>query len=154
MNEQEYMDYLEERFLQLAEENGIQYEKVAPGEGKVIIKENDVIIGELGDPYPTERVLKMLVKEPEDPILYKKIEYSQFFSFADSELLFSEDGYIIESNYSLNNSNLNFEDLLKEIEIKKLVIKGTPKAETPLVTIPNERVSYDACSSQTLMEAS
>jgi|GEM_PF-6880548 len=149
MNEQEYMDYLEERFLQLADENGIQYEKVAPGEGKVIIKENDVIIGELGEAYPTEEVLKMLVKESEPSILYNKIEYSQFFSFTDSE-----DGYIIESDYLLNDSNLKFEDLLKEIEIKKLVIKGTPKVETPLVTIPNERVSYDVCSSQTLMEAS
>lgn len=49
MNIHEYMDYLEARFLELAEESGVTYKKVEPGQGKVIIKENGVILGELGD---------------------------------------------------------------------------------------------------------
>ncbi|AJD93123.1 hypothetical protein JMA_38050 (plasmid) [Jeotgalibacillus malaysiensis] len=49
MNIHEYMDYLETRFLELAEESGVTYKKVEPGQGKVIIKENGVILGELGE---------------------------------------------------------------------------------------------------------
>lgn len=49
INEQEYMDYLEGRFLELAKESGVSFKKVEPGQGKVIIKENGVILGELGD---------------------------------------------------------------------------------------------------------
>ena len=49
MSEKKYMDYLETRFLELAKESGVSFEKVEPGQGKVIIKENGVILGELGD---------------------------------------------------------------------------------------------------------
>lgn len=49
INLHEYIDFLETRFLELAEESGVSYKKVEPGQGKVIIKENDVVQGELGD---------------------------------------------------------------------------------------------------------
>ncbi|WP_214715897.1 hypothetical protein [Exiguobacterium sp. s151] len=150
MNEQEYMDYLEIKFLELAEESGVSYKKVEPGQGKVIIKENGVILGELGDSYPTEDVLKMLVKEPEAV----EIEYTSTFKLGELDFIYSDNGTLYDGIQTDNHLKVHFESLVTLYENLNSNAKKTHNIESHTITTPTDQVSFDECSTQVLLEAS
>lgn len=110
MNREERKRKMKEKLIQKLERDGVDYTIGAKGEGKLIVVEDGIVLGELGSPLPQEEILSILVASSQEtevePILSEDIHIEDFYTM------------LISDNGSIEDIGLFYEHVISSLEIK------------------------------------